>query len=63
MFLMRFTERAYVAYTEEDVRNSFRSSVRLTFPNSHFNPGLGADHVQTSISTSTSTRTRSALTA
>ena len=43
MFLMRFTERAYVAYTEEDVRNSFRSSVRLTFPNSHFNPGLGAD--------------------
>ena len=43
MFLMRFTERAYVAYSEEDVRNSFRSSVRLTFPNSHFNPALGAD--------------------
>ena len=43
MFLMRFTERAYVAYTEEDVRSSFRSSVRLTFPNSHFKPGLGAD--------------------
>ena len=43
MFLMRFTERAYVAYSEEDVRSSFRSSVRLTFPNSHFNPALGAD--------------------
>ncbi len=43
MFLMRFTERAYVAYSEEDVRNSFRSSVRLTFPNSHFNPALGSD--------------------
>ncbi len=43
MFLMRFTERAYVAYSEEDVKNSFRSAVRLTFPNSHFNPALGAD--------------------
>ena len=43
MFLMRFTERAYVAYSEEDVRNSFRSSVRLTFSNSHFNPALGSD--------------------
>jgi alkanesulfonate monooxygenase SsuD/methylene tetrahydromethanopterin reductase-like flavin-dependent oxidoreductase (luciferase family) len=43
MFLMRFTERAYVAYSEEDVKNSFRSSVRLTFPNAHFNPALGAD--------------------
>ena len=43
MFLMRFTERPYVAYSEEDVRNSFRSSVRLTFSNSHFNPELGAD--------------------
>jgi alkanesulfonate monooxygenase SsuD/methylene tetrahydromethanopterin reductase-like flavin-dependent oxidoreductase (luciferase family) len=43
MFLMRFTERPYVAYSEEDVKNSFRSSVRLTFPNSHFNPELGAD--------------------
>ena len=31
MFLMRFTERAYVHYTEEDVKNSFRSAVRLTF--------------------------------
>ena len=36
MFLMRFTERAYYHYTEEDVRDSFRSAVRLTFPNSHF---------------------------
>src|ERR1700757_3579540 len=43
MFIMRFTERAYVNYSEEDVRNSFRSSVRLTFPNNHFNPELGAD--------------------
>ena len=42
MFLMRFTERAYVDYSEEDVRQSFRSAVRLTFPNSHFNPTLGA---------------------
>lgn len=43
MFIMRFTERAYVNYSEEDVRNSFRNSVRLTFPNTHFNPELGAD--------------------
>ncbi len=43
MFLMRFTERAYVDYSEADVRQSFRSAVRLTFPNSHFNPRLGAD--------------------
>src|SRR6516165_3796034 len=43
MFMMRFTERPYVAYTEEDVRRSFRSSVRLTFPNSHFDPVLGAE--------------------
>jgi len=43
MFLMRFTERAYVAYSEEHVKNSFRSAVRLTFSNSHFNPALGAD--------------------
>jgi alkanesulfonate monooxygenase SsuD/methylene tetrahydromethanopterin reductase-like flavin-dependent oxidoreductase (luciferase family) len=43
MFLMRFTERAYVAYLAEDVQNSFRKSVRLTFSNSHFNPTLGAD--------------------
>jgi chorismate mutase len=37
MFLMRFTERAYVNYTEEDVKNSFRSAVRLTFQQS-FDP-------------------------
>jgi Luciferase-like monooxygenase len=43
MFLMRFTERAYVNYTEEDVKNSSRSAVRLTFSNSHFDPRLGAD--------------------
>src|SRR2546422_6877514 len=43
MFIMRFTERAYVAYSAEDVHNSFRSAVRLTFSNSHFNPALGAD--------------------
>src|ERR1700722_1094942 len=43
MFIMRFTERAYVAYTEEDVRGSFRNSVRLTFPNRYFNPQRGAD--------------------
>lgn len=43
MFLMRFTERAYVAYSAEDVQNSFRGAVRLTFPNRHFNPALGAD--------------------
>ncbi|HEV8714355.1 MAG TPA: LLM class flavin-dependent oxidoreductase [Candidatus Binatia bacterium] len=43
MFVMRFTERAYVAYSAEDVKNSFRSAVRLTFSNSHFNPALGAD--------------------
>ena len=43
MFLMRFTERAYFHYTEEDVRNSYRSAVRLTFPNSHFDPETAAD--------------------
>ena len=43
MFIMRFTERAYCHYTEEDVRNSFRSAVRLTFSNAHFNPELGAE--------------------
>ena len=42
MFLMRFTERAYVNYTEEDVRNSVNSAVRLTFSNSHFDPQLGS---------------------
>ena len=43
MFVMRFTERAYTHYTEEDVRNSLNSAVRLTFSNSHFDPQLGAD--------------------
>ena len=43
MFLMRFTERAYVNYTEEDVRNSPNNAVRLTFSNSHFDPQVGAD--------------------
>ncbi len=43
MFLMRFTERAYVNYTEQDVRNSPNNAVRLTFSNSHFNPQLGAE--------------------
>ncbi len=43
MFLMRFTERAYFHYSEEDVRNSYRSAVRLTFPNSHFDPETAAD--------------------
>ena len=41
MFLMRFTERAYVNYTEEDVRNSPNEAVRLTFSNSNFNPQEG----------------------
>ncbi len=36
MFLMRFTERAYVNYTAEDVKNSINSAVRLTFSNTHF---------------------------
>ena len=43
MFLMRFTERAYVNYTAEDVKNSPHSAVRLTFSNRHFDPQLGAD--------------------
>jgi alkanesulfonate monooxygenase SsuD/methylene tetrahydromethanopterin reductase-like flavin-dependent oxidoreductase (luciferase family) len=43
MFLMRFTERAYVHYTAEDVKNSPNSAVRLTFSNRHFDPKLGAD--------------------
>jgi hypothetical protein len=32
VFLMRFTERACVNYTAEDVKNSPNSAVRLTFP-------------------------------
>src|SRR5712692_8133516 len=43
MFLMRFTERAYCHYTEADVRGSFRSAVRLTFSNAHFDRALAAD--------------------
>ena len=42
MFLMRFTERAYVNYTERDVRDSVNSAVRLTFSNSHFDPEVGS---------------------
>ncbi len=42
MFLMRFTERAYMDYTEEDVRNSPNSAVRLTFSNSNFDPHRGS---------------------
>ena len=44
MFLMRFTERSYVDYSEEDVRQSFpQRLVRLTFPNAPFQskPGSG----------------------
>ena len=41
MFLMRFTERAYVNYTEQDVRNSPNEAVRLTFSNSNFDPQEG----------------------
>ena len=43
MFLMRFTERAYVNYSAEDVKSSPNSAVRLTFSNRHFDPTLGAD--------------------
>ncbi len=43
MFLMRFTERAYVDYTEEAVRASPNEAVRLTFSNSNFDPQRGAD--------------------
>ena len=43
MFLMRFTERAYVDYTKEDVLNSPNQAVRLTFSNSHFDPQIGSD--------------------
>ena len=43
MFLMRFTERAYVDYTREDVLNSPNQAVRLTFSNSHFDPQIGSE--------------------
>ena len=42
MFTMRFTERAYTNYTEQDVKDSINSAVRLTFSNSHFDPKVGA---------------------
>lgn len=42
MFLMRFTERAYVDYTEQNVRDSLNEAVRLTFSNSHFDPQIGS---------------------
>lgn len=42
MFLMRFTERAYTNYTEEDVRNSPNSALRVTFSNSHFDPPVAS---------------------
>ncbi|HIN06691.1 MAG TPA: LLM class flavin-dependent oxidoreductase, partial [Dehalococcoidia bacterium] len=42
MFLMRFTERAYTNYTEEDVRNSPNEAVRLTFSNSHLDPQVAS---------------------
>ena len=42
MFIMRFTERAYTNYTEDDVKNSFNSASRVTFPNTHFNPSVGS---------------------
>lgn len=42
MFTMRFTERAYTNYTEQDVKESINSAVRLTFSNSHFDPKVGA---------------------
>jgi len=43
VFLMRFTERAYVNYTADNVRNSPNSAVRLTFSNSYFDPQVGSD--------------------
>ena len=43
MFLMRFTERAYMDYTEEAVRNSPNEAVRLTFSNSNFDPVRGSE--------------------
>ncbi len=43
MFLMRFTERAYVDYTEEDVRNSPNNAVRLTFSNRNFDLQRGSE--------------------
>ncbi len=42
MFLMRFTERAYTNYTEEDVLRSPNKAVRVTFSNSHFDPTVAS---------------------
>ena len=42
MFLMRFTERAYTNYTEEDVLRSPNKAVRVTFSNSHFDPAVAS---------------------
>jgi alkanesulfonate monooxygenase SsuD/methylene tetrahydromethanopterin reductase-like flavin-dependent oxidoreductase (luciferase family) len=42
MFIMRFTERAYTNYTEEDVRNSPNGAHRVTFSNSHFDPAVAS---------------------
>ena len=42
MFLMRFTERAYTNYTEEDVLRSLNKAVRVTFSNSHFDPAVAS---------------------
>ena len=54
MFLMRFTERAYVNYTEQDVRNSPNEAVRLTFSNSTLTRRKGPTcTICTSMSTST----------
>ena len=39
MFLMRFTERAYTNYTEEDVRNTSQTAY-LTIPNSLSDPAV-----------------------
>ena len=43
MFVMRFTERAYFNYTEEDVKNSPGGAHRVTFSNSHFDPEVAAN--------------------
>ena len=43
MFVMRFTERAYFNYTEDDVKSSPGGAHRVTFSNSHFDPAVAAD--------------------
>lgn len=42
MFLLRFTERTYVHYTAEEVKNSPNRAVLDLF-NSRFDPERGAD--------------------